>query len=444
MNLSQALQIQPGEVVALVGGGGKSGAMFRLGRELALAGKRVLLTTTTRLAAGQTGLGPALVIFDPAAQSLADILPPLRAALDHHQQVLLTGPIDHSLGKTLGAPPELIEALAQSGLFEVIIAEADGAKKRPFKAPAAHEPVIPRCTSLVVPVVGLDVLGQPLNETHVHRAEQVSRLSETPLGKPVTVETIARVLGHSAGGLKGAPPSAQVKPLLNKLELAAEAEAQTLARLLLQNRRIQAVGVGSIEAEEGIAWVENRAAAIILAAGQASRFGSPKQLALWQGKPLLAHVVDAALASQAERVIVVLGANAEACQTVLTGRPVEIVLNRNWAAGQSASLKAGLAALPDEVSAAIFLLADQPFITPEVINAVMAGYRQTLAPVVWPEFEGKRGNPVLFDRALFAEMNQVTGDVGARPVLMAHQAQAKIVPVAEAGILRDIDRPDDL
>jgi molybdenum cofactor cytidylyltransferase len=107
-------------------------------------------------------------------------------------------------------------------------------------------------------------------------------------------------------------------------------------------------------------------------------------------------------------------------------------------------MKAGLAALPPEVSAAIFPLADQPFVTAEVIDAVISTYQQTLAPVVWPAFEGRRGNPVLFDRSLFAEMNQVTGDVGARPVLMAHQDQAEVVAVSEAGILRDIDRPADL
>lgn len=444
MKLSQALQTRAGEVVALVGGGGKSSAMFRLGRELAQAGQRVLLTTTTRIAADQAELVPALITFDPATQSLADILPPLNRALDKHGQVLLIERIDHGLGKALGVRPDLVDELIQQGVCEVIVNEADGAKKRPFKAPAPHEPVIPSRTSLVVPMVGLDVLGQPLNEAYVHRAERVSQLGETALEAPITVDTIAKVLTHPQGGLKHAPPSARVIPILNKVELVETATAQTLAQLILKQSQIQAVGLGSVERAEGILWLKNRVAAIILAAGQASRFGSPKQLALWQDKPLLAHVVDAALASQVERVIVVLGAHAEACRAVLADRPVEIVLNENWAAGQSTSMKAGLAALPTEVSAAIFPLADQPFVTAEVIDAVISAYQQTLAPVVWPAFEGRRGNPVLFDRSLFAEMNQVTGDVGARPVLMAHQDQAEVAAVSEAGILRDIDRPADL
>ena len=107
-------------------------------------------------------------------------------------------------------------------------------------------------------------------------------------------------------------------------------------------------------------------------------------------------------------------------------------------------MKAGLAALPECVSAAIFPLADQPGVTAQVIKAIISAHQRTLAPIVWPEFAGQRGNPVLFDRGLFAEMNRVTGDVGARPVLMTHYAQAERVAVAEPGILYDIDTPDDL
>jgi molybdenum cofactor cytidylyltransferase len=219
---------------------------------------------------------------------------------------------------------------------------------------------------------------------------------------------------------------------------------QKVARQLLKETPVEAVAIGASDEESSIVRVENRVAAIVLAAGRASRFGSPKQLALWQDKPLLAHVVDAALASQAEPVIVVLGAHAEACRAVLADRPVQIVMNDQWAAGQSTSMRAGLAALPSTVSAALFPLADQPFVTPAVINTLIAAYQQTLKPVVWPEFEGRRGNPVLFDRILFPEMNRISGDTGAKPVLMAHQAEAERVVVTEPGILQDIDRPEDL
>ena len=107
-------------------------------------------------------------------------------------------------------------------------------------------------------------------------------------------------------------------------------------------------------------------------------------------------------------------------------------------------MQAGLSALPGNISAAVFPLADQPFITAAVIDALITRYQRTLAPLVWPEFDGKRGNPVLFDRRLFSQMRRVTGDTGARPILLAHQTKAERVSVSNPGVLQDVDRPEDL
>jgi len=450
MQLKQTFQIGRHEMVALVGGGGKSSAMFRLGRELAAAGQRTLLTTTTRLATAQIRLAPAHLIVAPE-EPVAPGEPPLDrlvAQLERlfadHNPILLTGPAEAETEKLWGLRPALVDALARSHLAPVIVNEADGAKKKPFKAPAAYEPVIPTETSLVVPMVGLDILGRPLEQAQAHRVEQISRLSGLEPGQTITAEVVAAVMTHPEGGLRNIPPAARIIPLLNKLDLVDPVQADQLAGLILANPAIQAVALGSLQAEEPVQRVENRVAAIILAAGRASRFGSPKQLALWQGKPLLAHTLDAVLASRAKPVIVVLGAEAEACRAVIGSRPVEIVYNERWAEGQSTSMKAGLAALPSTVSAALFPLADQPFVNAADIEAVIRAYQSSLAPIVWPEYEGQRGNPVLFDRRLFPEMALVTGDTGARPVLQAHRAEAQPVPVSNAGVLRDIDTPDDL
>lgn len=185
-------------------------------------------------------------------------------------------------------------------------------------------------------------------------------------------------------------------------------------------------------------------AAIILAAGGSMRFGSPKQLAPWHGKTFIEQVVDSVLASTARPIIVVLGAEREQCQALLEDKLVEIVMNDHWREGQSTSLQIGLAALPSDVSSALFLLVDLPAITPDIIDAIIERYQQTKAPLVWPEFEGKRGNPVLFDRSLFAELSQISGDTGGKPVLMAHKAQAERVSVTNPGVIQDFDRPEQL
>ncbi|MGQ9502624.1 MAG: nucleotidyltransferase family protein [Anaerolineae bacterium] len=184
-------------------------------------------------------------------------------------------------------------------------------------------------------------------------------------------------------------------------------------------------------------------AAVVLAAGGATRFGKLKQLLPWESGTLLTQVVDTALASSARPVVVVLGAQAEACRAALGERPVQIVVNPAWAQGQSTSVQAALAALPPHVDAVLFLLADQPTVQGSTLEQLIIRYRATRAPLAWPEWHGRRGNPVLFDRRLFPELMALRGDVGGRIVLQAHAAEAERVPVSDAGILIDIDTPDD-
>jgi molybdenum cofactor cytidylyltransferase len=294
--------------------------------------------------------------------------------------------------------------------------------------------------------VGLDVLGESLNDDTVHRAERISQLSGIPTGWPITDETIVTVLCHAEGGLKNVPLQARVVPLLNKVEDPARLTmARQIGTKLLACERIDSVAIGAVQTVQSpVTELHSRTAAVVLAAGGSSRFGSPKQLARWGGKTFLERAVDVALASQARPVIVVLGAEVEQSQAMLAGRPVEIIINDAWAEGQSTSMKAGLAALPANVSGALFMLIDLPGVMPDIVDALIQRYWQTLAPIVWPEFEGKRGNPVLFDRALFPKLKQISGDTGGRPVLLAHKDQAERVVMTDEAILQDVDRPEDL
>jgi molybdenum cofactor cytidylyltransferase len=443
--------------------------MFQLADELVAPRMRVLTTTSTRIFAAQIKRSPAHVTFNPEQQTIATILPQLDAALAEHGQVLLIGQTEPDSGKAFGLPPEVIDALAATGHFDVIINEADGSRMRPLKAPAAHEPVIPDCTTLVIPVIGLDVLGQPLTDDVVHRAGLVSQLSGTILGQPVTTDTVAAVLSHPEGGLKHVPAQARVAPLLNKTDIARsrassdgerargggwEEErigrgildvAGEIAGKLLPCEQVDSVVIGAVQQTASpVAEVYSRAAAVILAAGGSRRFGSLKQLAHWGDKTFIEHAVDTALASQASPVIVVLGAEIEQCRAALRHRPVKVVINEAWEKGQSTSMQTGLAALPPNVGCALFLLVDLPGVSFDLINQLIQRHRETLAPIVWPEFEGKRGNPVLFDRALFPELRQVSGDTGGKPVLMRYKGQAERVVVKDRAILQDIDNIEDL
>ncbi len=447
MQLAQAFQIVSGDVIAFVGGGGKTSAMFQLATELTKSSYKVLTTTSTRIFAAQIQRAPAHVTFDEETQSVDDILPALDVAIAEHGQVLLIGRADPESGKAFGIGPQTVDVLAASGHFDVIINEADGSRMRPFKAPAQHEPVIPESTTILTPVVGLDILGQPLNDETVHRANLVSELSGLLLGQPITIDTVATVITHIEGGQKNRPEQARFIPLLNKTDQLSDiGVAQALAGQLLKDKNVQQVILSSLHNETNpVSEVWGQTAIVILAAGASSRFGSPKQLARWHDQTFLERAVTAALAvKDVYSVTVVLGAEVEQCRALLQPYPVNIVINERWAEGQSTSMQAGLASLSDIVGSAAFLLVDLPQITPDIITQLIQRHRETLAPIVWPEFEGKRGNPVIFDRALFEALGQVSGDTGGRPLIQAYRAQAERVSVNTPVILQDFDRPEDL
>ncbi|MET0259069.1 MAG: nucleotidyltransferase family protein, partial [Methylobacterium sp.] len=145
---------------------------------------------------------------------------------------------------------------------------------------------------------------------------------------------------------------------------------------------------------------ELRIGAVILAAGRGTRFGpEPKLLALLDGEPLVRHVARAALDATARPVVVVLGAHSKAVGAALSGLDLHMVDNPDHAGGLSTSLRAGLAAMPDEIDAVVVLLGDMPRITVAHLDALIAAYRDAdLRPgAVVPVSAGRRGNPVLLD-----------------------------------------------
>jgi molybdenum cofactor cytidylyltransferase len=180
-------------------------------------------------------------------------------------------------------------------------------------------------------------------------------------------------------------------------------------------------------------------AAVLLAAGLSRRMGQHKLLLRLRGKPLLLHAVQSALAAGVDETVVVVGYRAEAVRAALAGQPVRVVENPDYAQGQSTSLRAGVAALGAEVQAALVLLGDQPLLTADVLRALITVWRQTGQPLVAPVYEGQRGNPVLFARALFPELLAVTGDQGGREVVQRHAQEVATVPIADPTAGLDVD-----
>lgn len=248
MTLADALGMKDDEVVALVGGGGKTTAMFRLAGEIVERGGTAITTTTTRIFAAQIALAPAHVAATSATQESVS------AALTARSHVLVIGATDPGTGKADGVSVELFARLRAWCPRACLLNEADGSRMRPFKAPAEHEPVIPVETTLVVPVVGADVFGQPLDADHVHRPELVSALCGQPMGTPITPEMVARVLAHPEGGRKGVPAGARVCVMINKVESlpGRRAVAHETAERLLREPAIHSVLLTTLRGGEPV------------------------------------------------------------------------------------------------------------------------------------------------------------------------------------------------
>jgi molybdenum cofactor cytidylyltransferase len=209
MNLVDAIQPTLPTRIAIVGGGGKTTAMFMLARQLP---GPVWTTTTTHLGTDQLDLTDQHFIISGPEE--IDI-----PRLKSKRTTLITGlftPDDRVKGPEPDVMNEVVRIADQEAVSLVV--EADGARSHPIKAPAEHEPVIPAWATTVIVVVGLSVLGKPLSSEWVHRAERFEALTGLQQGQPVSLDAIAAMLVSPMGGLKGIPKGARIIALLNQTE----------------------------------------------------------------------------------------------------------------------------------------------------------------------------------------------------------------------------------
>lgn len=184
-------------------------------------------------------------------------------------------------------------------------------------------------------------------------------------------------------------------------------------------------------------------AGLILASGMSRRFGpANKLLATVDGEAVLRRTVHPYLAAGLAPLIVVVGYEAERIIPTLEGLPVQLVLNPDFREGQSRALVRGMGALPADVRAVVIGVGDQPLLTVDVIEMLLAMYRRTHAPIVAPRYGGKPGNPVLFDRRVFPELMTVVGDQGGRSVVRNHDDTVSTDVDASAHL--DVDTEEDL
>jgi molybdenum cofactor cytidylyltransferase len=259
------------------------------------------------------------------------------------------------------------------------------------------------------------------------------------------------LIGQARGvPLLGAPGCAR-SPVENGFDWVL---MRLLAGLKVSRADLTGMGVGGLLMEIvtrpqprlPVADGNRKVAAIILAAGRSTRMGGPnKLLAELNGKALVRIVAEQVLASQASRVVVVTGHQADRVKEALRGLKVHFVHNPEFALGLAGSVKAGIAAVPDTADGAVVCLGDMPLIDARLIDRLIAAFAPDRgALIAVPVSDGRRGNPVLWSRRFFAELMTLDGDIGARHLIARHAEAVADVPVDGRAAFLDIDTPQAL
>jgi molybdenum cofactor cytidylyltransferase len=449
-SLLHALGVGPRDLVAFVGGGGKTAALQLLVEESVADApdRRVLATTTTAMFLAQLeALGP--VVLQSERPALVDELV---------EALVAGGPVGAARavgqdGKVAGLPLEWVDRLWSAGIADHLFVEADGSRGMSLKAFGPHEPQVPRAATIIVQVAGLDALGAPLVEPPVHRARLLATLLGVPLGSPVTPDLFVEALRQQLRLVSRQRPKARLVTLLNKADGArARSAGMELAAGLLGPRHsgedqpdLNAVVVGSV-LEREFARVTRAGAsvsAVVLAAGRATRMGRQKVLLDLGGRLLVQRVVDAALGSRVAETVVVVGCDADAVSESLRDLPVKIATNTDYELGMSTSLQAGIGTVSPGCDAVVILLGDQPLVSAEVIDLLVDRFVQTGAWIVRPVVDGRPCHPVLLSASLFPEILDQRGDLGGRDIVQRHLERQELVPLDAPWLQIDIDTPEE-
>jgi probable selenium-dependent hydroxylase accessory protein YqeC len=247
MKLYQALNLGQRATVALVGGGGKTSIMYHLAEEIP-APYRVLITTTTKIAAPEPGRYPCFYTDREGYEEA------LIKVLQSGQRPVLASQRIKKNNKFDGVKPSDLAALFKTGQVDFILVEADGSKGRPLKGHLDYEPVIPEITTRLIIVIGADVLGRPLDAEYVHRPEIAAELTGQEMGTIVKPETIARLIAHPRGILRTSPAQAKNIAVINKIDsLGTWDEVYETARLLKESKRLSKIILCSMHSENPVA-----------------------------------------------------------------------------------------------------------------------------------------------------------------------------------------------
>jgi len=453
-------------VVSAVGGGGKTTILVNLFQQK-LRCRSILTTTTAMIAPGHhDGTTNPCKQFRQLDEALLHISPTPPDA----SGVWYAKPFPGVPGKYSGVDVDVFDGYIREQREEkdrnlIVFCEADGSKRKPLKAHAEHEPVIPRTTDLTLIVLGCSCIGKPLTEQFVHRASILSEIIGKEQGELITFDDLISLL-CSQHLLKGIPRTSRVAVVFNQADLLPESPSRQSklrqwAEEVLAIPSIDAVfftrGAGDAhKTEYGIVRTNTGSplfSAVVLAAGLSTRMGENNKLLLPLGdKTILEHTLSHVLKSNIRELIVVLGHEApEVNQAVAaateTKTPattqVKTVLNERYKSGQGTSVACGVSHLSEQSVGCFFVPGDQPFVSPAVMRTLAESSEK--GKIIIPSIAGKCTSPVLFDRVFYEELANLNDEKGGRKVIDEHKEDSIVLPVEcrDRRAAIDVDTQDD-
>lgn len=450
--LLEALAINAEKIstIAVVGGGGKTSLIFRLMESFVSIGKKVIVTTTTHMA------------YEPERPFVedGDIDGVWKDLQRYHYTVAAS--LDRATEKIGCLSEEKLEELR--GLADVLLIEADGAKRLPLKVPGEREPVIPEFAEMVIGVVGVDALGETIQKT-CHRPEKVADFLGKGMEEVVTEDDIVKI-AVSAEALRKCVDGREYCVLLNKADIRGKAEAAERIAGKLEEQGVHAVW-GSLQKqnynsicncidrteEKAEVWMnklqepqnkgsqaQEKPTFIMLAAGNSRRFGSNKLLYEIGGVPMYLRTLHKLQKAASElgncEIIVVTQYEEIASKAQESG--VRVLINSHPERGISSSMQIGLAAAK-ESAACLFIVSDQPWLTTETIVNLVHKFQSEHKGMACTLLNDKTGNPCIFSRKYYQELQEITGDKGGKQIINRHPEDVAYLEIEDAKELVDVD-----
>ena len=399
--VTDALQIRLPEhaVISIVGAGGKTSLIFAWARELAAAGKKVIITTTTHMCR------------------------PDRMEEDGIRIVVSDDP--KRPNKVTAPPAEVLDSLRDTA--DVVLIEADGSRRMPLKWPAPWEPVIPDYTDITVCVAGLSALGRKTEDT-VYNAAGLPDVLKREI---VDMNLMHAVLSSRNGGQKGV--RGEFRVFMNQVD-------DDLDRLAAAYRLQQIFAVMGIQSAWGSLQTETEKIAVILeAAGNSTRFGSNKLLhTMEDGRPMIASVLEAVRSLDVYKKILV----TQYKEVADMAPDFDVVFNDRPDLGISRSMQLGIEAAGDS-DAYMFCVCDQPGIGTPTLEKLIQTYKEShekgTADIVTLAWQGNMCNPKIFSSRYREDLMSLSGDTGGRQILASHRDSILLVEAESENEVRDID-----